>query len=480
MVDEQVQASSSPGEGVKLGSYRLVARAAEVPSGTVYEARLHDAEASLVLLHPALDEEARARVLARLLGVLRAGAAGLELDVGEDGLFGTYVGCTLAASRLAEMLSAASSRALRSSATAWAEPSASSPPATLNTDLELDLPPPAPRPLAEVDEGALTTLREGASPLAPLAEGLDPAALPLPRDGGFGVGLELEIDPRGLPLPELDEPLHPPSRPPTRVDDGWRPVAAETPSATVEEVMARDPGFWPRVPVAFLVPFLGLGMLWLAALTIVPVVPLFIPFGLGFGVAGLVLRILWYLGYFGLLAVYYRQSMQVGADDDDDELSWPRPRYRMPERSDVFAQGAAMTLLGILAGLAVYATTRLPPTAALITLSAGAFVFPFYLLMALTMVLGTGRITAALDPILVVRGIVAGGLPYLAVGAAGGLTWMVASRVMGGLAESGSLVGLLFALLVGVAAPAYFFGVLGYLMGRLVAVRADRFERLFE
>ncbi len=228
------------------------------------------------------------------------------------------------------------------------------------------------------------------------------------------------------------------------------------------------PGFWARFPVAFAVPFLGEGVLWLGALV-------FAFF------AAAILRLLcmgWLtmpLGmalYLGLLGSYFAQAAQTGLHDTGG--GWPRPAWAPPRRDDLVYRGGAVLLLTTL----LFALPAMFFLDGRETLAWVASIVPFaYWPMALTTVGLTGELVHGLNPITVLRGVRAAGLPYAVVVLVGLLAIGGLLLIVGWMLAAGPPIGtagvVLFASGLG-----YVAGVQGYLMGCLVASRLDEFDDL--
>ena len=221
--------------------------------------------------------------------------------------------------------------------------------------------------------------------------------------------------------------------------------------------------------MALVVPFFGAGVLWLIGLTVMLFVVAFTRMAPCIGlfmlpVTGAV--------YLGLLGIYFGQAAQAGLEDDG---SRPQPRWSVPAQQDLLFRGGALVLVTLLlfvvpAGL-VYEGAS--PVVAYI-----AVLIPYvYWPMALTVSAITGRLTSLFNPIEIGKGIIAGGLPYVAVVSFGFLAYAGLTALL----PLGLSAGPVGALISGVALAfsfGYITGVQGYLMGCIVGSRPEKFEGL--
>ncbi|MEM9069929.1 MAG: hypothetical protein AAGE52_15560 [Myxococcota bacterium] len=242
--------------------------------------------------------------------------------------------------------------------------------------------------------------------------------------------------------------------------------------AVADELLSQGehPGFWSRVPVAFVVPFLGTGLLWLGGLGVAALGVGFVRLApcIGFFMMPFAAAI-----YLGLLGAYFGQAAQTGLDDEGGGL--PKPRWRLPERSDLYARGGALLLLSfLLFGIpAVLLQQGFPPVMVYLV---GLLPYAYWP-VALTVAGITGSLLNMFNPFYILKGIWAGGVPYLVVAVTGFLVQAFLTSLPVLLLPMGLGAALLGALAV-IGGIGYTAGVQGYLMGCIVGSRYERFEGL--
>ena len=230
------------------------------------------------------------------------------------------------------------------------------------------------------------------------------------------------------------------------------------------------PGFWTRIPMAFVVPFFGTGILWLIGLTVMLFVVAFVRAAPCIGIfmmpiAGAV--------YLGLLGIYFGQAAQAGLEDDG---SRPQPRWYMPSQGELLARGGPLVLVTFLL-FVIPAGLAWEGSAGPVVYIAGLIPY-FYWPMALTVSGITGSSLSLFNPIEIGRGILAGGLPYLMVVLVGFLVFAGLSMLPIIALTAHSTVGILVSVLVMAGAVGYIAGVQGYLMGCIVGSRSEKFAPL--
>jgi hypothetical protein len=176
--------------------------------------------------------------------------------------------------------------------------------------------------------------------------------------------------------------------------------------------------------------------------------------------------------YLGLMGIYFTQAAQVGLEDDG---SWPKPRWSLPNQQDILFRGGALVVVSILlffipAGLSfkgapkswVYAAGLIPYA---------------YWPMALTVSGLRDSLVSLFNPIDIGKGLLAGGLPYVVVVLFGFFSYAGLSLLpsVASAASPGAVIGAVGVMAAGVG---YIAGVQGYLMGRLVNSRPEKFEGL--
>ncbi len=247
------------------------------------------------------------------------------------------------------------------------------------------------------------------------------------------------------------------------------------PSQGAPEGIALDgehPGFWTRIPMAFIVPFFGTGIVWLIALTMTLFLFAFIRLAPCIGIfmmpiAGAV--------YLGLLGIYFGQAAQAGLEDDG---SRPKPRWHMPSQGELLARGGPLVVATILlftipVGLAV----RNVPTP--IVYATGLIPYVYWP-MALTVSGITGSSMSLFNPVHIGRGIMAGGVPYAVVVVVGFMLFAGLSMLPALAAASRSMMAIMVSVVAMAGAVGYVAGVQGYLMGCIVGSRPEKFESLLE
>lgn len=230
------------------------------------------------------------------------------------------------------------------------------------------------------------------------------------------------------------------------------------------------PGFWVRIPMAFVVPFFGTGVLWLIGLTMMFFVFAFVRMAPCIGIfmmpiAGAV--------YLGLLGIYFGQAAQAGVEDDG---SRPEPRWYMPSQGELLARGGPLVLVTILLFI-VPAGLAIKGVAGPIVYAAGLIPYVYWP-MALTVSGITGSSMSLFNPVEIGRGIFAGGLPYAVVVIVGFLAFAAISMLPALALAANSMVGILLSVLVMAGGIGYVAGVQGYLMGCIVGSRPERFDDL--
>ena len=254
----------------------------------------------------------------------------------------------------------------------------------------------------------------------------------------------------------------PPSQPP--------PPARSLQPPPQDNILPPGPsGFWPRIPVAFVVPFMGGGILWLVALAVMLVV---LSLSSAAPCLNVVLMPITASVYLGLMSIYFTQCAEAGLESDGTK---PAPRFSMPHQHDVVYRGFALCAVTLLLFCvpAILAYRDAPKS----WVYAAGLVPYIYWPMALTVSGITGSLGSLFNPVDIIKGIVAGGLPYVVVvlfgyGAYAGLSLLPAVAAPAGGA---ALLVAFAAIVVGVG---YIAGVQAFLMGCLVSSRPERFESL--
>ncbi|HJL24188.1 MAG: hypothetical protein CMN31_27885 [Sandaracinus sp.] len=253
------------------------------------------------------------------------------------------------------------------------------------------------------------------------------------------------------PLPPAD--LGPTGR------GGATPILSTPPGPTPEEV-----GFWKRVPVAFVVPVIGSGWIWMVGLTLSSLLLSMVPLIVG---AAVVLKLM----LAGAYLQFFAHCFRIGIND---EKTRGLPLLRKPGSTgdsalggNLFTRGLGVVLMWALIGLAFAATVPLLEESygTLVLLGLG-FATPFYVLMAITRIAMSGRVLAGLAIPSIVISAFAGGIAYAFtafLGVALLFSWSFLRMAIG---PEHPLLGLIAG--VGVA---YTLGVQGYLMGRLVDLK---------
>ena len=305
---------------------------------------------------------------------------------------------------------------------------------------------------------AIAGTHEERARAAAAAAGLDPARIP----AGLGVG------PRASGPAPAPGPARGPAPGPSAFGAPSGPGSSAPRSTTPE---APHPGFWPRFGWAFLVPFLGGGVLWVGGLAIAMAIAFMV---LAAPCLGLLLAPIAFGGYLGLLGTFFTQAAQNGLHDEEGAA--PRVRWALPDKSTTVGHGVVLGVVAlVLFGLPGFVAHRGAPHWAAVLVGLVPYA---YWPMALTALGLTGRFTALVDLTLLWKGFRAGGWAYLAVVAVG---WVS----LGGLALAGGLLAAVFGplgalvwLIAMAASFGYVAGVQGYLMGLLVADRLEGFEAL--
>jgi hypothetical protein len=248
------------------------------------------------------------------------------------------------------------------------------------------------------------------------------------------------------------------------------------------------PSFWARIPVSFVAPFMGRGWLLLAATGATGAVGLTVLL-----LPGFLLRLIMGLGLttaaVGMLASVFGQVAQAALADDGDgdvEVS----DVRVPHPVDLMASGALSLIVAILVfGMPYWLATRgVAPPIVFASLAIPYLYWP----MALTVRGISGRVGGVFDVLSIVRGILAAPVGYLVVAliSFAGLTGLslamaataALAAVSMSVSDGGSVIAAIFTMgglgFVLFAGLAYVHGVVGYLMGALVAANEKRFAFL--
>ncbi|MCC6875553.1 MAG: ribosomal protein L7/L12 [Sandaracinaceae bacterium] len=300
---------------------------------------------------------------------------------------------------------------------------------------------------------------------------------------GLGARVRIEDASQDV-LPSSDPPpgsrSGPPSAPPPRPSP-YPPSALDR---ALEDAPSRS--FWVEVPIAFLAPLLGRG--WLAILGCGAVGSAML---LAINIPGLIVPVAAFLGLLfvgtGTIAELFTRLAQAAMAREPGRL--PEPNVAIPDATTLALRGLVTVLVLLALGTLVVAAAYwlLAAGAPPIVLLPLAFAPYFYWPMGLTVQAVSGRLTGVIDFVAVVRGIAAAPLEYLAVVVASflllvGMTLALAGAALGGTLaatalEAPTLVVYVVAFAY-LAALAYIHGVLGYLMGALVASKEDRFDFL--
>ncbi|MEM1418405.1 MAG: hypothetical protein AAGH15_26155, partial [Myxococcota bacterium] len=247
------------------------------------------------------------------------------------------------------------------------------------------------------------------------------------------------------------------------------------------------PGFWPRLPTAFLVPFRGGAaqlVFGVAAITTAGFVALGLLPAIGFlAFAKLVLSFAFGTAAVGAHAHVFTRFALAGMHDEGGAPPEVSPAW--PSFSTLYYRGLSLVgllilLFGAFAWLAVQGTSPL-------VLVVGMALVYVYWPMALSVQALTGRPLAPFEPPTVVRGIFAAPVEYAIIVimgvavlvAASALTFFIAGGALLGAVAAQSFGAAMMALLIGqgigVLAGTVLAAVQGYLMGCLVGARPDRF-----
>ncbi|MCB9602733.1 MAG: hypothetical protein H6721_20470 [Sandaracinus sp.] len=322
--------------------------------------------------------------------------------------------------------------------------------------------------LSDVDEGFARTIadamaaRGGRSTFRPVRASsgrqrrLDtPASVPPSEPRPFESLLRAESGPPSVAPPPPHSPLRSSAHPvATHASSRKGPTPAEV-------------GFWPKVPVAFVVPFLGAGWMWLVAITVgnafLHVLPSF-----------RAIMLLPRLALIGALMTYFARAFRVGTSDDRVDGLPDASSFSSEDNASggLLSRGLGLLLtLVVFGGLAyVISEYTRPPIRGPLALGF-LLVAPFYFLMTVAHIALSGSALAVLHSPQIVVAMVNGGLRFLFVGMLSVVHWLGLFFAVGlvGLFDVDSLgLGVSTTLWLGLA---YAFGVQGYLMGRLVDVQ---------
>jgi len=267
-----------------------------------------------------------------------------------------------------------------------------------------------------------------------------------------------------------------------------RPVASTEPpppepvESPEEPPLDARPSFWREAPWALVAPVLGRGAWLLLACGLLGAAS-FVVVSLPGLLSRLLLGATLGLAGVGALTEIFGRLAQAASGREDGEA--PDVTFAPPPFTTLIFRGLFTSgLLALFAGLLfALARARFPAlTLGLLTALAWAY-WP----MGLAVQGISGELTRILDVVAVVRGVVRAPLEYLAVVAASGLVWVGI-----GLAAGGALVSIVIGgidtplatgatlAFVGFVLIGYLHGVLGYLMGALIATKEEAFLFLRE
>lgn len=258
------------------------------------------------------------------------------------------------------------------------------------------------------------------------------------------------------------------------------PPRSQPPSPVEADRAERS--FWAEVGWSFLAPVLGRGS-WLilgcgamgggaVVLYHLPLIHLKLIGALGLGLAGV-----------GLLTEIFARLAQAASSREPGES--PSPHFDPPDMTSLFLRGlfTAIVLALLVGGLAALGGAGLP----LIGVGALALLAWAFWPMGLAVQCIAGRLTGIFDVFAVVRGVAAAPLEYAAVVAASFVVLGAMSLALGGATLAMVASDGATSILVAVLLPFLYFcllgylhGVLGYLMGALVAAKSEGFEFLIE
>lgn len=288
--------------------------------------------------------------------------------------------------------------------------------------------------------------------------------------------MELELEaPGDGPLLELEDVAKVAPRPRPAMNSSLVAPVPMAPRRHVPE-HSEHPGFWPRLPLAFIVPVLGKGVAWLAVLTVLLLIVTSMG-GLGllgmvscFGAIGTLMSLPLVALYLGLLTDYFNQAAQCGLHDDG---TFPSPRYSMPEWSSAFYRGVPLLLLIItLFALSSWLEFKGAPTAVVVL---AAFVPYFYWPMALLATALTGRMTAML-PLTVMGALIRSGPQYVIVVVAGFVLTAASLLSLALLAQLFGPLGAIAAAVLLFAIVPYVSAAQGYLLGSMVGADSEKWS----
>ena len=336
---------------------------------------------------------------------------------------------------------------------------------------------------------------------APVAPGAwapttPPPPGPVPAQASFPPGSwsPASVPPGSLPPASLPPPGGPGSENPhaaarAAVHAASQPSlypGSEVPGPVLD---ADHPGFWARLPPAFMLPFRGGGLRLVAGVAALPaigaIVIVLIPTA-GFSFINIGLTFSFTSAALGAHAHVFTQFAQAGVRD----RGGPPPSVldRLPSYTEVFYRGLSLiALLALLFGIFAWMAFNGGGGPALLAGAALAYV---YWPMALSVQALSGRAVAIFDVPGVLRGVFAAPVEYLVVVILGIavlaftgtlIALVTGASVLGGVVSQSVLVasvGLALAQIMGSLAGTMLAAVQGYLMGCLVGSRSERFEFL--
>ena len=285
---------------------------------------------------------------------------------------------------------------------------------------------------------------------------LDLSRLPTEPHAPPYVGAELDAGP-DVTSSALDTPLERPPRPPRRHEIG----------VVVHGTRGPSPGFWRRVPIAPVVPFLGWGgvpwLLYLGALAFIVTVSSFWVVLLTSAVC------------YGSFLVHFGQALRIGLNDQGGSL--PSGRWHLPTGDDVLEvlPGGAI-LIFVTGGLGYLLVREVGFSPAHLPFwIAGSVVMNVYFLVAWTRICFGGGVLAGLDVVGTIQSMIAGGLPFLFVGVLysvlGTLVGVAAALFAFGLAFAAPTWAAHLLLPLAAIGSAWASATCGYLMGRVLDER---------
>lgn len=246
-------------------------------------------------------------------------------------------------------------------------------------------------------------------------------------------------------------------------------MASARPPPPSEPTSGAHPGFWSRIPVAFAVPFLRGGWVWLIGLTVMFFV---VVFTVQAPCIGIFMLPVTGAAYLGLLGIYFGQAAQAGLEDDG---SRPEPNWGAPNQQGTLLRGLALVLVTVLLFAIPFWLAFKGVSPAWIYL---AGLLPYvYWPMALTVSGITGSVVSLFNPIDIGKGVIAGGIPYVVVVVVGFLAFAVMAALPLAALSYGP-IAVVIAVLFPAFGICYVAGIQGYLMGCLVGSRREKFEGL--